>query len=302
MGFWKRSGHVWFPSGLVIGGILGLAFATLSELPENAYARARYTLRESLGLQKNWFEAPGPEAAADRQEVSCPAPAHALTIVTGGQSNAANSIPVLSAAKGQVSVWFDGRCFAAVDPILGANGLQGSLWPNLADEVASRTGRPVLLINGAIGGTQVGDWLDDRSGYYKALLDRVQSARATGYEPDLLIWHQGETDAAAERDIGRFEAKLDELSQRLLTDLPEAKFYMFRASMCMGERRANGVPAITEAQSRVVSRHERIFAGLNTDVLARDYRWDGCHFNSAGRTEIIRLILPDILHLSASQQ
>lgn len=284
-------------AAVLVAALAGLAAGVVSPGLDQAYREARTTFRQTLGLPKSWFPVPGPDQARGRSPVACPDPSAAAVLVTGGQSNAANANSALSSAGAGVSVWFDGRCWPAADPVLGASGVKGSLWPVVGESLAATLDRPVLLINGAIGGTQVGDWLDPRSGYYAALGARVAAARRAGYEPDLVLWHQGETDAAVVTDMAALEAQFGELADRLLADMPGARLYLFRTSKCSGPRRIDGVEGVRAAQTAVARARDRVIAGLNTDELGHDFRWDTCHFNSLGREEIAARLAPELAGL-----
>lgn len=277
------------------GFAVGIAATVELSAPSHIYARFSYHTRDTLGLQKNWAPLPGPEQADGRQERACPAPDEAVALIIGGQSNAANNLSATHDAGPDVSVWFDGRCFAATDPLLGAFGKGGSIWSLLGDRIAAELNQPVLLILAPVSGTQFGDWLDPRSGYYAALTERVASARAAGYQPDMMLWHHGETDAAANRDMARLEKEAGALLDRMSADIPDTPIYFFQATRCSGGERVNGIPAVIEVLRKVADARPNVITGMNTDVLGSDYRWDRCHFNSLGRDAIIAEILPDLV-------
>ncbi len=253
---------------------------------------ARRTFRVTFGLPKFWYDI-NLVASAKDPEVPCPDPAQTLTIVTGGQSNAANHLKPLTASRPEVQVYsFDaGRCFTAADPMPGASGNRGSLWPDLGRRLHQATGRPVMFVNGGIGSTQVGDWLDARSGYLDNLTSRIAGARRLGFEPKWIIWHQGEGDAATSIKPARFEAQLTELTTRLLAAAPDARLYMFEATLCTRPRNLPGVAAFRNAQRHVAAANPRIVGGMNTDTLDARYRWDGCHFNAAGREIVVAEVM-----------
>ena len=288
-------------TGLVVliaalaGLVAGLLAAITSPVPAELFGRLSYQVRHTLGLEKNWFIPPGPSQAAGRTPRTCPSPDDAVVLVIGGQSNASNVVPVLHKVQNDVAVWFDGKCYAADDPILGATADGGSLWSLLGDQLADQLNRPVLMIVGAVGGTQFADWLDSRSGYYQALSDRIATAHTAGYTPDMILWHQGETDAIVERNMERLTQTSGEFIDRLLTDIPDAPLYLFQASRCIGPRRVNGVPEVVNVLQGIAEVRPRVITGLNTDTLGRDYRWDTCHFNSFGRARIVSEILFDLV-------
>ncbi|MEI4473712.1 sialate O-acetylesterase [Frigidibacter sp. MR17.24] len=275
----------------------GLMAAINSPAPAEAYTDLRYKARKVLGLEKYWLPLPDATKVAGLVPIACPSVADTIVVVTGGQSNATNVIPTLHTAGPQVSVWFEGACYPAADPILGANNSSGSLWSLMGDKLATATGKPVLLINGGLGGTQYADWNDTRSGYLAALTRRIETARAAGYEIDLALWHQGESDALIERDRNVIRTELSTLSEKLLDAMPEAPLYMFQTTKCIGALRANGVEEVRAIQADVVQAHPRMVLGMNTDTLGNDYRWDTCHFNSQGRAEIVRQVVPALVGL-----
>lgn len=283
----------------LVAGLAGMLAGVVLDAPGHVYTRAKYNIRKTLNLPKNWQALPGPAQAEGRVPVECPDPAEALVIITGGQSNAANVNTRLSETppEDRVAVWFEGECWPAADPILGTPGQGGSLWPPLGAGLSETLQRPVLFINGAVGGTQVSDWLDARSGYRASLLKRVEAARAAGFEPDLVLWHQGETDAGSEWDMDLVETQFRTLADGLLEAMPQARLYLFRASKCIGAHRAQGVEGIRNAQTAVAESRDRIIAGFDTDTLDNEYRWDTCHFNSVGRDAIVARLVPELTGL-----
>lgn len=281
----------------LLAGLGGVFYALTASLPRDMYAQMRTELRTGLNLEKRWVAVPAPDQAEGRSTRVCPDAARAIVLVTGGQSNAGNFItgpPYVT--QGDVAVWFDGRCYPSVEPLLGATGLGGSLWTPLADQLAQETQRPVLLINGAIEGTQFSDWLDARSGYYAALLDRVAAARAAGFEADLVLWHQGETDAAVfHEDVAGVQRDFQRLLRQLRRDIPEtAPIYAFQASRCRGPKRMHGFPQVIAAMRETAGALDGVLVGMNTDVLGPDFRWDMCHFNSFGRAALLAEVFPEL--------
>jgi hypothetical protein len=284
---------------LSLAFICGLFLGISSPKVSQTFEQAKYQFRVQLGLPKFWVPLPGGPVDPLQQIADCPDPESTIVLVTGGQSNASNAISNQSATKAGENVysWFAGNCYIARDPVPGATGNYGSLWPLVGLELAKKTDRPVLLINGAIGSTQVADWVDTRSGYYAALRDRMAEARGAGYEADIIAWHQGETDAKVGGDMALFKQQLQTLTNQLLADMPKARLYMFRASRCIGPMRQDGVAEILRVQTEVAEENDRIVAGMDTDILGNDYRWDMCHLNSLGRAAIIEQIVPELAGL-----
>lgn len=289
-------------ASLVAAFALGVVAGVLVPALEAAVIEARREVRVALGLPKQWRVVPTSPQAAEREAVPCPAPGEAVVVVTGGQSNAANTNSRLTAAAPDAPVWtfWQGACYRTEDPVLGATAWGGSLWPAFGEALHEALGRPVLFVHGAIGGTQVSDWLDERSGYLAALTGRIEAARAAGHEPDWVLWHQGETDAAVHTAMEPFRDELARLAEAVLEAAPEAQLYMFQASKCIGPRRAEGVAHIREAQAAVAHAHDRIQLGMNTDELGDDLRWDTCHFNSMGREAVVPRVVGNLVGTAAA--
>ena len=270
----------------------GVALASLSDGLRGRVIEAKAELRSTLDLPKRWNS--NVNLVTDgREPVACPDPAAALVLVTGGQSNAANTLPTPVGPLPGVFTFFDGACYATRDPVLGATGTNGSLWTQLGGAVEAATGRPVLFVHGAAGGSTYADWLDPRSGYLARLTDRVGALRAAGYEPDWILWHQGETDAAARVvDVGTLGDEIAQVGHRLLDAAPEARLYLFQTSRCVGDMRAEGRAEVREAQAAAARALPRTQLGISTDELGREERFDGCHFNSRGRDAIVEALAP----------
>ena len=253
-------------------------------------------VRQTLGVEKRWF--PVPNAPASRAAVACPDPALTHVVLTGGQSNAANSFPALSPSQSeQVFTYYQGACYQTSDPVLGASATGGSLWPGFGAALSAELGGPVLFLNTAIGGTEVSDWLDPRSGYFAALETRVAGAKESGFDVDLVIWHQGETDANTQPGPAPFVEVLSALTERVLTVSEAPSLYLFQTSRCIGPRRIAGVSFIRDGQAEVASNNPQIQLGMNTDELGFDFRYDQCHFNSFGRDAVIAQAAPEVAEL-----
>lgn len=279
-------------AGTAIGLLLlaGTCAALWSTAPgRQLLTDARRTIRVTLGLPKFWVR----EYNADLTgNVRLPCPGgDPLVIVTGGQSNAANSFdPVGDAAPVKDAyMFFDGHCYALRSPVLGTTGKYDSLWPLLGARIVAHTQRPVVFINGAVGGSQLGDWLDDRSHYRQWLLDRMQDAHAIGLTPDLILWIQGETDAAARIEPSLYVDQMRKLVSRFDKEGPagQAKWVLYRSTRC--KERPNNGPDLERALTAFAGKFpdDRIFIGPHASRLDNRFRRDQCHFNSRGRDRLV---------------
>ena len=291
-----------------LGGLAaGFLLAAEADPLRAGYESVRSQARAAIKPEKNRVRPPRIRLTEASVRVMttpsrpCPSPDDALVILAGGQSNAGNVIPTRYTAGDAVSVWYDGQCYPASDPLPGATGDDGSIWSMLGDAVAKQTVRPVVLVLASFGGTQFRDWNDPRTGLYDALEGRLVTARQAGFRPDVILWHQGETDAGIERDFNALQREMVSLTDRLLKDAPGASLYLFQVSRCRNARRLNGVPEMIAVFGSVAAANPRVVLGMNTDVLGKEYRWDECHFNARGREAIVETSLPQIIALLQPQ-
>jgi lysophospholipase L1-like esterase len=249
---------------------------------------ARRIARESLNLPKNWATGFFEDTSL-HTEMPCPDPARTLLLVAGGQSNAANAYdeadPAAPPVPGAVMMW-NGRCYGLKSPILGPTGTRDSLWPALAAPLAAAHGGPVMVIGGAVSGSQIADWLDPRSTYLARLQKQLSLAEAQGYRARFVVWIQGETDAfvqvAPERYANSLMAVRSSLSLAPGPNGPPI-WVIVRSTYCMG-RLGNGDDLDAEVAATVrAAADPALVLGPLASEIQTSLRRDGCHFNSAGR-------------------
>jgi hypothetical protein len=246
---------------------------------EAALRQGIWRLREMRG-----FKDPTGRRQVDCDQFKLPGSAVILTL---GQSNAANeSTLAYQPGEGVFNFnFFDGKCYVARDPLLGASGQEGSVWSRLGDQLI-RAGvyERVLIAPIAVGGTRVHTWTPD--GIHFPRIIKVQQALASqGLKATLVLWHQGEADAkhtSKEEYVERFTHMLAGM-RRVGIDAP---VYVAIASVCAHP----GSDAIRDAQREVATTLDNVFVGANTDELDR-FRWrrDGCHFSAEGLEEHAKL-------------
>src|SRR5262245_31304191 len=100
---------------------------------------------------------------SERRVVPCNdgSPSRPLVIVTLGQSNAANHGQGLYTPKHRVDNFnlYDGKCYKAVEPLLGPSGQGGNFATRLADMlIERRLADRVVVAPMAMGGTTVEQW------------------------------------------------------------------------------------------------------------------------------------------------
>jgi hypothetical protein len=216
---------------------------------------------------------------ASRAPMACPS--DGLTILVLGQSNAANTAGGRFRSQGDVFNWFDGRCYHAAGPMLGSDGVSGSIWPLVGDAmIDAKAAKSVTFANLTIGGTSARQWADSR-GIGALLKRRVDLYKSSGLRIDFVLWQQGEADTKTPLDS--YRADVESVFDVVRSGYPNATFVVARASLC-GTRPSS--PALVAAQSSL----RGTLPGPNTDSLD-DYsdRYDGCHFSETGARKLAAL-------------
>ncbi|MGH9838210.1 MAG: family 43 glycosylhydrolase [Blastocatellia bacterium] len=205
-------------------------------------------------------------------------PRKRMVALVFGQSNSANYGETLYAPQFALYNFHAGKLYKAKDPLLGATGYGGSVWTRFGDKlIADGLYDAAVFISIGEGGSSVAEWAPGGRLHSK-LLDAIRSARQQGLTITHLLWHQGESDAGktSTNDYkARFLAMFSAVRQQGVT----APIYVAVASRSI---LTPGDPAIQRAQQELVNPAQGIYAGPNTDMLDRAFRYDWWHFNHAG--------------------
>lgn len=269
----------------------------------------RREARLALGLPKFWVTNFYVDEATHAR-VACPDPASdPIVIVTGGQSFAGNAHGPIKDVIGNPrnAQVFAGKCFALESPVLGANTHAMAVWPKLGDLLERATGRPVVFINGAVGGSQIADFLDERSGYLPRLTTTVGEAHVLGLSPDIAIWIQGTTDAAIGMDPATYVADQKAVIASIESAIPggaRPDWIIPLSTACQG--RAGTGKAIEQALVDFGQREgARFHIAPDISAYGPELRYDGCHLNPAGRDrlaqELADIVLPILAAKAASE-
>lgn len=272
-------------------GVIGLAAVglTVFAFAEGlSFRDIKRNVRIVFDLPKFW-ETDFNQAVSLNTELPCPGD-DALVIVTGGQSNAANNYGPAPPpdANPRTFMFFGGKCFKLRSPVLGATNPDDSLWPTLGLKLNAATKRPIVFINGAVGGTQIGDWVDERSHYLSRLIDQVLAARKTGLNPAFVLWIQGETDSGTKTPPATYveqqRAIIEKMAAAGATDA-QTPWVVFFSTRCL--HRPNNGPEIEKALTEESLRPgSRVIIGPNVTAFDDDFRHDTCHLNERGRDRL----------------
>jgi hypothetical protein len=233
-------------------------------------------------LDQNWKSF---RDTSHRVQVSCQADQGTAVIVTLGQSNAANYALMRYTRKHDVRNFdlYDGRCYKAQDPLLGASGILGNFATPLADMLIERgLYSRVIIAPIAMGGSTVEQWADEGV-FNRRVLVLIRRLFDAGLMPTEILWHQGEADLGVGDSHGRqYRKNLLEVIATFRTYGISAPFFVALATKCGAYPRAYGA-YIREGQASAVNPLNNVFQGPDTDTLGDEYRdKEHCHFNAAG--------------------
>jgi hypothetical protein len=223
----------------------------------------------------------GARVAVARDEIGDPS---VLLII--GQSNGGNHGETRSTANRAVFNFnpFDGLCYRACDPLLGATGEGGSPWCILGDAlIADGFAQSILLCPLSVGGSTAAEWAPDGT-YQHRMKYGIARLRQAGFEPSSVFWHQGEADALYGTSAGDYTTAFQALVGSLRDLGIRPPIYVAIASyFAIPEGYAASQAIIRDAQQSLINAEEGILLGPDTDRITD--RFDGCHMGRAGLRE-----------------
>jgi len=197
-----------------------------------------------------------------------------------GQSNGANSgdTPYCPQQRVLNLNIFDGHCYVATDPLLGATERRGNFAGRLADMLIELdVFDTVVLTPISVGGSRIEEWTRGGS-RHRRLQVAIKRVHDAGLAFTHLLWHQGETNAGHGPDYRVYVDSFMDIHAALRSYGVSAPVYVAQASVC----RTPPCEIIRQAQREVVDPARGILAGPDTDVIGADDRYDGCHMKKSG--------------------
>ena len=226
-------------------------------------------------------------AYPNKIRVNCPAQTDSTAVIlTIGQSNVSNYAEkkVVTRYPGAVINHFDGQCFVASSPLLGAAGEHGEFLTLLADRLISDGSyKAVVIASSGIGNSLVGRW--QRDGDLNEMLKATLMSLSNRYKVTAVIWHQGESDFFHRTSAKNYVSSFESLSETLVEYGAEAPIFAGIATKCASEWR-EGNPIAT-AQHIIIAA-EGVYLGIDADaVLADGDRGaDKCHLARSGQEKM----------------
>ena len=221
-----------------------------------------------------------------KTEVKCPAPGPDTAVMLAiGQSNIANQAEnrITSHYGKEVVNFFEGKCYRAESPLLGATAEEGEFLTLLGDRLVDDGAyRNVVIVTSAVGASEIARWR--KGGALNGLMLHALTGLLPGYRVTQVLWVQGEADYA----IGTAPAVYTEAFHSLLDTLSEAgvaaPVFLAIATRCVSSWKADN--PIAAAQRALVD-NRRVLLGADTDALVgtAERRPDGCHFGGRGQVK-----------------
>ena len=215
-----------------------------------------------------------------RIEVSDAVQGRSVVILILGQSNGANSGSTPYTPKRRVFNFnlFDGFCYVAQDPLLGATETRGSFGSRLGDKlIDSGHWDTVVLAPISIGGSRIEEWTTGGV-RHRRLQVAIQRAADSGLTFTHVLWHQGESNARSDADGDAYVECFLNIHAALRGYGVSAPIYVAQATIC----NSPSCEPIRRAQGAVVNPELGILSGPDTDLIGPDERFDGCHMNERG--------------------
>ena len=213
-------------------------------------------------------------------EIKCPTQTQRTGLLFAfGQSNSANhaEYKFKEMELNGVVNYFNGKCYVAKSPLLGATG-GGGEWISLTARklIENGTYDNVVVVSSGIGGTKIERWGSGND--LNEMVLNVLADVTKKYKVTDIIWHQGESDRKFTH------TKVYEHYFRTLVDdirglQINAPIFISIASICGAGEGWNYPNKITEAQT-LLAKENGVELGINTDELIPiSLRLDDmCHF------------------------
>ena len=249
---------------------------------------AQYLATRPEAALKNRLKLLAPMGRAT--EVSCTqvAARRPLVLLALGQSNAGNHGELGSSATASlggglpkpITMIWDGKCIQAQDPLPGATGQGGSIWPRLVALLQrDLRDRPIVVSVLALDASTIDEWTRATSPLRSRLASQLASMQQLGMPPDAILWQQGEADARGGTSESEYADRLDRLADVLTQGGSTAPVYLAKSTVC---RSPPSEPIRSAIEARVALKG-RWMSGPDTDALNNTLlRHDGCHLSATG--------------------
>ena len=221
---------------------------------------------------------------SDKVIVKCPKREDALIVIGFGQSNSANHTGHrFNSEDNSIINFWDGVCFQAKDPMIGATGYQGSIWIPLAKKLRKKKGQKIVVATFGVQGTFIQQWLEDKelTKFYDFNLFKLKKAYSY---PDTAFWIQGENEInTIPNDLRKYYNKF---FSQFLSKFPKTSLYVTGTSYCNGIQNKN----VIKIQKETAEKSGAIYVGETDSILGAKFRYDDCHYSEKGVDELSSML------------
>ncbi len=258
-------------------------------------------------LSKNFDELGAYSNLDGKTKVDCPTQSTSLAVILVlGQSNAANHSEKKYATQfpGRVLNFYQGKCYSAESPLLGASGLEGEYLTPMGDSlVETGTFQKIIIVNASIGGSKVGDWVD--SGRLAKRLLLTLDTLKSKYKVTITIWHQGESDFTGNTSFDDYIKSFKSLEKTLWQNEVRAPILIITSTICGYNSSWSPRNQVALAQKSLID-NRHIVLGLDADARLglKDRRPQSpsqepnCHLSSRGQSVVANSISKKISELA----
>ena len=215
-------------------------------------------------------------------------------ILTFGQSNSANHEEKKTIAGMHVGNFnpADGKCYRAKDPMLGATGNEGSLWPVMGqDLIASGRFKNVLIVPVGVGSSEIESWRPATRVFFPRVERALQMLSAAKLHVTDVIFQQGEFDAGVETPGDVYLSAVKEIISRLRTDGVNAPIIMAIATGC-GDKQ---YPIMKLVRSKISRFAEGVYLGPDFGEVPN--RYNECHLFGADAEKESSVLANEIIQI-----
>ena len=218
-----------------------------------------------------------------------------LVILTMGQSNAANSSNSKYKPSGNVLNYYNGNLYQAEEPLIGASGGGGSVWPLLADLlIKNKFCKKVVIVPIAVGSTDVYNWANGECSL--KLKNTLNDLKENNIKLTQILWHHGEANNGTSKQV--YKENMASILKVIRSYHQDAPFYCAIATFSpLAVKMPNGIDVnIQNAQKEFIEENANVFPGPNTDQLTHAMdRYDAQHFSEFGKMKFAELWYASLL-------
>ena len=295
---------------LLAGYLLGAYSFAHAIWPTNVL-NTKHNANVAKSLSKNFDELGAYSNLKGKTEVKCPVQsASSAVILVLGQSNSANHSEKRYTTQfpGRVMNLYQGKCYAAESPLLGASGLEGEYLTPMGDAlIESGDFQNVIIINTSIGGSRVEDWVG--SGRLAKRLKIILDSFKLNYKVTNIIWHQGESDFTSNTSFDDYRSSFKSLENSLQQNGVTAPILIVTSTICGYNSNWTAKNPVSLAQKSLID-DRFIFLGLDADATLgiKDRRPQSpsqepnCHLSERGQSVVSSAIAKKITNLAIETQ